>query len=279
MKPTVLFATGDREIGSRLKPEVADVCQMTVSVSSGQAYAHLQREPYQVFIVDVRLPQLDSVELAHALRHAQTAQGVFVSWGPLNDVVYVSGLNNWTPVVVHRSFPQLVGTLRALLDPAAPRTLEVVRYRPKEDTFFVVFRNGKTYELPRSAIEANDVSAVVGEPRIIHGGSAFEVRQQSGNTYEVPWDLVLYHQEPSYPHHKGSSSQREVEANRAERIGTRIRQEREARGWSLGDLAQRTRIQPPNLSRLENGKHVPSLETLERLAKALGVRVADLAAL
>jgi len=278
MKPTVLFATGNREIGARLKPEVADVCQMTVSVSSGQAYAHLQKEAYQVFIVDVKLPQLDSVELAHALRHAQTAQGVLVSWGSLNNVVYVSGLSNWTPMVVHRSFPQLVGTLRALLDPAAPRTLQVVRYQPKEDTFFVVFRNGKTYELPRTAIEANDTSPVLGEPQIIHGGSAFVVRQQSGNTYEVPWDLVLYHQEPSYPYHKGSSSQREAEANRAERIGTRIRQEREARGWSLAEFSRRTGIQPPNLSRVESGKHTPSLETIDRVADALGVRVVDLIA-
>ena len=34
----------------------------------------------------------------------------------------------------------------------------------------------------------------------------------------------------------------------------------------------------PNLSRLETGTHVPSLETLERVAAALGVRVADLVA-
>jgi transcriptional regulator with XRE-family HTH domain len=37
-------------------------------------------------------------------------------------------------------------------------------------------------------------------------------------------------------------------------------------------------MHPPNLSRLESGKHVPSLETLERVAGALGVRVADLVA-
>jgi len=278
MKPSVLFATNDRQVGLKLQPEVADVCQVKVSVSSGQAYAHLQREPYQVFIVDVKLPQLDSVELAHALRHALTPQGVLLSWGTLDNVVYVSGLNNWEPVIVRRSFDQLVGTLRALLDPAASRTLEAVRYQPKEDTFFVAFRNGKTYELPRKAVEVDDGSPLVGEPRIIHGGSAFEVRQQSGNTYQVPWDLVLYHQEPSYPYHKGKSSQREAETNRAERIGTRIRQEREGRGWGLAELARRTGIQPPNLSRLENGKHVPSLDTLQRVADALGVRVADLVA-
>jgi len=32
----------------------------------------------------------------------------------------------------------------------------------------------------------------------------------------------------------------------------------------------------PNLSRLESGKHQPSLETMERIAEALGVTVAEI---
>jgi DNA-binding Xre family transcriptional regulator len=278
MKPSVLFATGNRQVGLKLQPEVADVCQVKVSVSSGQAYADLRREPYQVFIVESKLPQLDSVELAHALWHSPSPQGIFVSWGTLDNVVYVSEMKNWEQMTVRRSFDQLVGTLRALLDPTASRILEAVRYQPKENTFFVAFRNGKTYEFPRNAIEADDASPILGQPRIIHGGHAFEVRQASGNRYQVPWDLVLYHQEPSYPYHKGKTGQRETEAHRAERIGGRVRQEREGRGWSLAELARRTGIQPPNLSRLENGKHVPSLDTLQRVADALGVRVAELVA-
>jgi ribosome-binding protein aMBF1 (putative translation factor) len=106
----------------------------------------------------------------------------------------------------------------------------------------------------------------------------FEVRQQSGSRFQVPWDLVLYHQEPRYAYHKGKASQREAEASGAARIGSRIRRAREAHGWSLADLTQRTGMHPPNLSRLESGKHVPSLDTLERVADALGIRVAALVA-
>ena len=278
MKPTVLFATGDRQVGLRLKPEVADLCQVNVSLSSGQAYAFLRREPCQLFIVDSRLPQLDTVELAHALVHAPALQGVLVSWGTLDNIVYLSEVKNWDAMIVRRSFGQLVGTLRALLDPSASRTVAAVRYQPNEDAFFVAFRNGKAYELPRKAIEADDGSPVVGRPRVIHDGNAFEVRQESDNTYQVPWDLVLYHQEPTYPYHKGDAHQRTMEVSRAARIGARIRKERAARGWSLGELARRTGMQAPNLSRLETGKHVPSLDTLERVAEVLGVRVANLVA-
>jgi len=89
---------------------------------------------------------------------------------------------------------------------------------------------------------------------------------------------VLYLQEPTYPYHKARAERRDAEAGRAERIGARIRHERDARGWSLGELARRAGMQPPNLSRLETGKHMPSLDTLERVAEALGVRVADLVA-
>jgi DNA-binding Xre family transcriptional regulator len=181
-------------------------------------------------------------------------------------------------MIVPRSFRQLVGALRARLDPKAARTLADVRYERTEAAFFVTFRSGKAYELSRKVIETDDGSRVIGEPRIIDGGETFEVRQASGNTYQVPWDAVLYNQEPSYPYHKGRTEQREREARSAERIALRVRREREARGWSLGELCRRTGMQPPNLSRLESGKHMPSLETLERVAGALGVRVADLVA-
>lgn len=278
MKPNVLLATQDRQLWHRLRVEVADLCRVRLSVSSGQAYSYLRQEPFQVFIVDSKLPRLDSLELAHALWHAPTEDGVFVSWGPVEKLVYVLETKKWEPMTIRRSFSQLVETLRALLDPAASRTLGAVRYQRKEDAFFVAFRNGKTYELPRKVIEADDGSSLVGQPRIIHGGDAFEVRQGSGNAYQVAWDFVLYHQEPGYPYHKLQSDQRQAEARRAARIAARIRQEREARGWSLGELARRTGIHPPNLSRLESGKHVPSLETLERVADALGVRVATLIA-
>ena len=284
MKPDVLIATQDAHLQHRLQGKVADLCRVKVSPSPGQAYTQLLQKSFRVFILDSKLPQLDSLELAHALRHAPATPRVFLSWGHMevDTALFVRNMVHhmkWSePLVIRRSVPLLVKALRALLDPAAERTLDGVRYLPKEATFFVAFRSGKTYELPRKVIEADDASPVVGEPRVTDDGGAFEVRQKSGNTYAVPWDFVLYHREPSYPYHKGRTGQREVEARGAERIAARIRQEREARGWSLGELARRTGMQVPNLSRLESGKHMPSLETLERVSEALGIRVADLVA-
>lgn len=59
-------------------------------------------------------------------------------------------------------------------------------------------------------------------------------------------------------------------------IGARIRSARLARGLSQGDLEQRTGLLRCYLSRVENGHTAPSLQTLARLATALGMTVAAL---
>ena len=54
-------------------------------------------------------------------------------------------------------------------------------------------------------------------------------------------------------------------------IGTRLKQLREAKDFSQGDIEKRTGLLRCYVSRVENGHTVPSLETLERLASALEI--------
>jgi transcriptional regulator with XRE-family HTH domain len=54
-------------------------------------------------------------------------------------------------------------------------------------------------------------------------------------------------------------------------IGTRLRQLREQKGMSQGDIEEITGLLRCYISRVENGHTVPSLETLERFAAALDV--------
>lgn len=54
-------------------------------------------------------------------------------------------------------------------------------------------------------------------------------------------------------------------------IGTRIRELREQKGLSQGDVEKATGLLRCYTSRVENGHTVPSLETLERFAAALGI--------
>ena len=54
-------------------------------------------------------------------------------------------------------------------------------------------------------------------------------------------------------------------------IGDRLRELREAKKLSQGDIEKRTGLLRCYTSRVENGHTVPSLETLEKLARALEV--------
>lgn len=54
-------------------------------------------------------------------------------------------------------------------------------------------------------------------------------------------------------------------------IGERIRQLRESKHLSQGDVEKRTGLLRCYTSRVENGHTVPSLETIEKLARALEI--------
>lgn len=54
-------------------------------------------------------------------------------------------------------------------------------------------------------------------------------------------------------------------------IGDRLRELREAEKLSQGDIEKRTGLLRCYISRVENGHTVPSIETLEKLARALEV--------
>ncbi|MGA3295224.1 MAG: helix-turn-helix transcriptional regulator [Candidatus Acidiferrales bacterium] len=54
-------------------------------------------------------------------------------------------------------------------------------------------------------------------------------------------------------------------------IGQRLRLIRESKNLSQGDIEQRTGLIRCYTSRVENGHTVPSIETLEKYARALGV--------
>jgi len=56
----------------------------------------------------------------------------------------------------------------------------------------------------------------------------------------------------------------------------RLKQLRAKRGWTQEQLAEKAGINRGYLARLETGRHDPTITTLEKLAKALRVKVAAL---
>jgi transcriptional regulator with XRE-family HTH domain len=59
-------------------------------------------------------------------------------------------------------------------------------------------------------------------------------------------------------------------------IGKRLRSLRLTKGLSQGDIEQRTGLLRAFISKIENGHNLPTLLTLEKWAKALGVEMPEL---
>jgi transcriptional regulator with XRE-family HTH domain len=58
-----------------------------------------------------------------------------------------------------------------------------------------------------------------------------------------------------------------------ERMAARLKAIRERRGLTQEQLAEKSGVSRTYLARLETGRQDPTLSTLEKLAKALGVKV------
>jgi transcriptional regulator with XRE-family HTH domain len=56
-------------------------------------------------------------------------------------------------------------------------------------------------------------------------------------------------------------------------VGDRLREIRESKGLSQGDIEKRTGLLRCYISRVENGHTVPAVETLEKFARALEVQM------
>lgn len=152
--------------------------------------------------------------------------------------------------------------------------LSDVAYVESMRALVVKFVNGRVYAVPLAELEGADATPVTGVS-LGSDGHAAVIEQKSGNHLEVPWDVILYHSEPDYSFYKHGSTAVRAAADRHE-IGSCIHLERLGRHWTLADLSARTGIKMPNLSRLEKGKHLPSLETLEKVAEAFDLPVAAL---
>lgn len=171
----------------------------------------------------------------------------------------------------------LVKQLHALTDPDSGKRFAGADYLGRLRSFLVRFSNGAAYLLALADLSEADESRVI-RTRVSPTRRYFTVYQESGNVFEVPWDEVLYHCESTYPYFKGRTST-EDDGNRAKRIGERVRTARESQGLTVSQVADRAGMKRPNLSRVEHGRHVPSLETLERIADALDLPVASLVAI
>ena len=158
------------------------------------------------------------------------------------------------------------------------KRFRAVAYFPQTDTFLVTFLDGRAYHLPRAAfaadLEFDQTSAVSAVTVGTDLDYYFTIHFASGATFAVPWDRVLHECEPAYDYFKGHR----LKQDRADLASEaqQVRRLRQQAGLTQEALAKRAGIARPNLARVESGRYRPSLETLERIARALGQPVSTL---
>jgi len=158
------------------------------------------------------------------------------------------------------------------------KRFSTVAYFPQTDTFMVTFLDGRAYHLPRAAfasdLEFDHTSPVTAVTIGKDLDYYFTIHFASGATFEVPWDRVLYECDPGYEYFKG----RRLKQDRADLAyeARQVRRLRQQAGLTQEALARRAGVARPNLARVESGRYRPSLETLERIARALGQPVSVL---
>lgn len=93
--------------------------------------------------------------------------------------------------------------------------------------------------------------------------------------------VILPSEMPSFPPPPPENAHRPLREPKSEEelaamLAKRISAERLAKGWRQQDLADATGIARPNIARLESGRRVPKISTLQRIGYALGIAVDDL---
>ncbi|WP_318385606.1 helix-turn-helix transcriptional regulator, partial [Enterobacter sp.] len=69
-----------------------------------------------------------------------------------------------------------------------------------------------------------------------------------------------------------------ISDNINQRVGVRIRVERESRSWSLSDLAGRAGVSRAMIHKIERGESSPTAALLARIAGAFGISMSTLIA-
>lgn len=219
-------------------------------------------------VVDAGSPSFDEDEILTAIGCARAGGLVAAvhepstALGPTTDDVLVEltgGLVTRSPEDVER----VASAIARRLDRARERRFEYVTVAPREGELLVILGDARALFARRPVSSADDGSDVVGIV-LSEDATSAELELTTGHRAVITTADVVPTEIPSL------NSVQSIAIDGA-RLGRRLRSLRLEAGLTQAELARRTGIHRPNIARVEAGRHTPSLETLARLASAIGV--------
>ncbi len=156
---------------------------------------------------------------------------------------------------------RIAATLSRAGDRSRARRFEFVTVSPRDGEILCILADGSSSLLKRPLAEGDDETEIVAISLAEDASSA---------TLELATGTTLLLEASSLGSHVDGGRGASIPIDGA-RLGARLRELRLEAGLTQAELARRTGIHRPNIARVEAGRHTPSLETLARLAAAIGV--------
>ncbi|NNK07280.1 MAG: helix-turn-helix transcriptional regulator [Myxococcales bacterium] len=214
-------------------------------------------------VVDVDGARLDSDELLCALGFLR-ASGVLpiahVEQSEFEDIIM--DLCDGRIASTESDIDRIAALIARRGDSQRHLRLEYVTLSPRGDDVLAILGNGNASLHPRPIDASDDGSEITGIT-IDPSATRAVLQLESGGICQLTIASVQSSSSASNGH--------EDIAIDGERLGARLRKLRLEAGLTQAELARRTGIHRPNIARVEAGRHTPSLETLARIANAIGV--------
>ncbi len=219
-------------------------------------------------IIDAGSRAYDEDELLTAAGHVRATGAVLVVHvaprGPLatvDDVVHELAFG-----LIARAEADIVhiaASIARRVDRGRARRFEFVTLAAHERALLAIIGDGRALLLPRPVAENDDGGEIV-SITLTDDAAAATLALASGMTITLRAADVVPTELPS----QSTMASLPIDGMR---LGNRLRELRREAGLTQAELARRTGIHRPNIARVEAGRHTPSLETLARLASAIGV--------
>ena len=216
-------------------------------------------------IVDVDGAQLDADELLSTIGFVRASGALPIAHvdrdrDALEDII--TDLCHGLVTSGDRDIAQVAAAISRRADRRRHLRFEFVTVSPCSDDVLAVLGNGDA-SLHRRPIDASDDGSDISSITIDPSATKATLRLKSGAVCQL--SAASMYGAP------GMTDGREDIAIDGEKLGARLRELRLAAGLTQAELARRTGIHRPNIARVEAGRHTPSLETLARIANAIGV--------
>jgi DNA-binding XRE family transcriptional regulator len=169
----------------------------------------------------------------------------------------------------NRELARVAARLARRADRERVRRFEYLAVSPRPAELLAILADGTAALLSRPVNESDDGSEVA-SISLGTGAESATLTLASGRAVELRASIVDGGSatRQSLPPANGHGGAIAIDGVR---LGARLRELRVAAGLTQAELARRTGIHRPNIARVEAGRHTPSLETLARLASAIGV--------